>query len=339
MIYRPYRMRSIDVLTGQAEHLLAATGRQELSFLALSATDWPYLNEFIHRMQAPGRDYHLRISLPSGRIAALTSELTDILMLSRKGGLTLAIEAATPRLRAVINKDVTDEDIDRAVTNAVMSGWDLIKLYFMIGLPTETDDDVLAIADLVERIVGLHRRLKKERTGQVGRLRLTVSVSSFVPKSHTPFQWASMDSAETLDRKQRMLLGLRRLKNVEYNSHDVESSRLEGILARGDRRLAGVIERAFRMGARFDAWGDMSKPGIWRRAFEDEGLSPEWYLRERNLDEILPWDHLSCGVDKEWLRQEWRRAQEGETTPDCNETTCRSCGMESIRPGCSPQRL
>jgi radical SAM superfamily enzyme YgiQ (UPF0313 family) len=339
MIYRPYRERSTDLVISQAEKLLDSTGLQEQSFLALSATDWPHLQDFIRKMQQERRDFHLRISLPSGRIAALDRDLTDLLASSRKGGLTLAIEAATPRLRAVINKDVTDEDIKSAVESAVRSGWDLIKLYFMIGLPSETDDDVLAIVDLIRHIRSVHQSLKREGETNVGRLRLKVSVSSFVPKAHTPFQWAPMDSPVTLDRKQKMLLELRRMKGVDYSSHDIGASRIEGILARGDRRIADAIERAFALGARFDAWSDKCDPQLWDQAFRDVGLDPDWYLRGRDIDEILPWDHLSCGVEKDWLKEDWLRALSEATIPDCNEAGCLQCGLHSIYPDCRPLRL
>ena len=339
MIYRPYRMRSVDLLVEQAEHLLASTGLQEQSFLALSTTDWPGLRDFLDRMLAPERDFHLRISLPSNRVGAIDQQLTNRLSSNRKGGLTLAIESATARLRAVVNKPIEEAEIDRAVESALGAGWDLIKLYFIIGLPTETDEDVLAIMPLVERLRDLHRRLRKEGATDVGRLRIRVSVSNFVPKAHTPFQWASMGTAEELDRKQRMLLGLRKMRAVDLSTHDIDSSRLEGVMARGDRRLADVIERAFRLGVRFDAWGDRSDPGKWMRAFEEIGLDPEWYHRERDAAEILPWDHLSCGVDKDWLRKEWEWAFQGKTTPDCNETVCLHCGLERLYPECRPRRL
>jgi len=339
MIYRPYRERPPDLVVSQAEKLLDSTGLQEQSFLALSATDWPHLKEFIHRMQEGKRDFHLRISLPSGRIAALDRDLTDLLASSRKGGLTLAIEAATPRLRAVINKEATDEDIERAIENAVRSDWDLIKLYFMIGLPSETDDDVLAIVDLIRRIRSVHQSLKKNGETNVGRLRLKVSVSSFVPKAHTPFQWAPMDTPVTLDRKQKMLLELRRMKGVDYSSHDIGASRVEGILARGDRRVADAIERAYALGARFDAWNDKCDPQLWDQAFRDVGFDPDRYLGGRDIDEILPWDHLSCGVDKEWLKKDWLRALSEAMIPDCNEAGCLRCGLHSIYPDCRPLRL
>ncbi len=339
MIYRPYRMRSIDLVIEQAEHLLESTGLQEQSFLALSATDWPGLEDFIDRMQAPDRDFHLKISLPSGRIAALSKDLAERLRSHRKGGLTLAPEAATSRLRTVINKAVEEDEIFRAVENAVTSGWDLIKLYFMIGLPTETDEDVEAIATLVERLRAHHKRLKKEGKTSVGRLRLRISISSFVPKAHTPFQWAAMDSPESLDRKQKLLLGIRKLKGIEIKTHEIGASWVEGIMARGDRRLADVIERAYRNGARFDAWSDRCDPDIWREAFSDVGLDPDRYLGKRDLNEILSWDHLSCGVGKDWLMQEWDRAMEARMTPDCNETACLKCGLQELYPDCTPVRM
>lgn len=338
MIYRPWRERSVDLLIDQAEKLLKSTGFQEQSFLALSATDWTGLDEFIRRMQEKERDFHLRISLPSGRIAALDKDLTELLASSRKGGLTLAVEAATPRLRAVINKDLTDEDIDRAVTNALEAGWNMIKLYFMIGLPTETDDDVTAIIDLVREIRRLAKRLKKESRTDIGRPKLKASVSNFVPKAHTPFQWAPMDTPADLDRKQKMLIELRRMKAVDYSSHDIDASMVEGIFSRGDRRLADVIESAFRNGARFDSWSDMCDLEKWKDAFDRVGLDYDWYLEGRDIDDVLPWDHLSCGVDKDWLKKDWLRALDEMTTPDCNETECLRCGMHAIYPECRPQR-
>ena len=339
MIYRPWRERSVDLLVGQADKLLESTGMQEQSFLALSATDWPGLGDFIRRMQSKKRDFHLRISLPSGRIASLEKELTDLLSTSRKGGLTLAIEAATPRLRAVINKDLTEAETEQAVTSALESGWNLLKLYFMIGLPTETDDDVLSIIDIIRKIRGLAKHLKKEGRTAVGRPKIRVSVSNFVPKAHTPFQWAPMDSAANLDRKQKLLVELRRIKGVDYSSHDIDASHVEGILSRGDRRLARVIENAFRFGARFDAWSDRCDIGIWERAFDGTDLKPERYLGGRDIDDILPWDHLSCGVDKDWLKKDWLRALEETTIPDCNETECLHCGMHAIYTECRPRRI
>jgi radical SAM superfamily enzyme YgiQ (UPF0313 family) len=339
MIYRPYRERSVDVLIDQAETLLHATGQQEQSFLALSATDWPHLGDFITRMKSVPRDFHLRISLPSNRIAALDGSLMELLITNRKGGLTLAIEAASQRLRNVINKEVTEEDVMRAVESAVMSGWDLVKLYFMIGLPTETDDDVREIIRMVSDIRHMVKELKKDGKSKVGRLRIKVSVSSFVPKAHTPFQWAPMDVPETLDRKQKILTELRRMKGVDYQSHDIGASWLEGVMSRGDRRLADGIVRAFRMGARFDAWSDKCDPELWRSAFGECGIDPDGYLEGRDIDEVLPWDHLSCGVDREWLRKDWLRALEETTLPDCNETVCHNCGMHSIYKECRPMRV
>jgi radical SAM family uncharacterized protein len=339
MIYRPYRQRSIDLLVDQAETLLESTGQQEQSFLALSATDWPDLQDFIMRMKGVKRDFHLKISLPSNRIAALDRSLTDMLITNRKGGLTLAIEAATQRLRAVINKEVTEEDVMRGIENAVVSGWTLVKLYFMIGLPTETDDDVIAILDLVRRISAKARDLKKEGVSKVGRLKIKVSVSNFVPKPHTPFQWAPMDVPEMLDRKQKLLIDLRRIKGVDYSSHDIDANWLEGIMSRGDRRLSDVIENAYRLGARFDAWSDRANPEAWREAFRLAGIDPGGYLGGRDIDAVLPWDHLSCGVDREWLKQDWLRALDEMTLPDCNESSCYNCGMHSIHPECRPVRV
>ncbi|MFH1676405.1 MAG: TIGR03960 family B12-binding radical SAM protein [bacterium] len=339
MIYRPWRTRSVDLLVDQAEHLLKHTGLQEQSFLALSATDWPELGEFVERMQKKDRDFHLKISLPSGRIDSLTEEIISQLVENRKGGLTLAIEAGTQRLRDIINKRITDDEIENAIRIAVVSGWNLIKLYFMIGLPSETDEDVSAIFDFIEDLIALRKRLKSEGFSAAASLKLKVSVSSFVPKAHTPFQWSRMNHPEELEYKQKMLIGLRRIRGVEYSLHDIGASWLESMLSRGDRRLSDIIEKAYMLGARFDAWGDMCKPDLWGKAFEESGLNPEWYLRERDLDEIFPWDHISCGVDKDWLKREWLRSIDAKTTPDCNESVCLKCGMSEMLPECKPQRV
>jgi len=239
----------------------------------------------------------------------------------------------------VINKDVTDDEVANAVTNALAAGWNLIKLYFMIGLPSETDDDVLEIIELVHKIRSLARNLKKDGRTTVARLRIKVSVSSFVPKSHTPFQWAPMDSSEILDRKQKLLIGLRKIKGVDYSSHDIPASWLEGILARGDRRLSDVIEQAFLNGARFDAWGEHFKFDVWKNAFENCGIDADLYIGGRDIDEILPWDHISCGVDKDWLLKDWQRALDESTIPDCNDSKCLKCGMHDLYPDCKPLRI
>jgi len=339
MIYRPYRERSLDLVLEQAETLLRSTGLQEQSFLALSATDWPKLTEYIKKMKEPGRDFRLKISLPSNRIAALDESLTSLLISNRKGGLTLAIETATQRLRNVINKAVTEDDIRNAITSLLVSGWDLFKLYFMIGLPSETDDDVLEIITLVKRIKSLALELKKSGSTAIGKPKIKVSVSSFVPKAHTPFQWAPMDVPETLDRKQKMLIALRKIKGVDYSSHDIGASWVEGMMSRGDRSLSRVILKAYELGARFDAWGDMCDPGIWEQAFSETGIEPDHYLAGRDIDSILPWSHLSCGVSLDWLKKEWLQSFDEVLLPDCNETKCHVCGLHSIYPDCHPMRI
>jgi len=339
MIYRPYRERSMPLLLEQAEGLLESTGLREQSFLALSATDWPHLKDFVKTMQDRERDFHLKISLPSGRIADMDKELAELMLPSRKGGLTLAVESASPRLRAVINKEVSDSDIYSAVEMALSSGWDLIKLYFMIGLPTETDDDVLAIIELVKKIKSIHGELKKSPDVNVGRLKLRISVSSFVPKAHTPFQWAPMDTPESLDRKQKLLMPLRKIKGVEYKSHDIDASWIEGIMARGDREMSRVIQSAYDKGARFDAWSDQCDVERWNSVFVETGTDPLKYTGGRDVDEVLPWDHLSCGVSSEWLAADWKRALDETMLPDCNESKCHNCGMHEIYRECRPLRI
>ena len=208
----------------------------------------------------------------------------------------------------------------------------------MIGLPSETDDDVLSIIDLVDKIRKLAQTLKQSGKTRIGNLKVKVSVSSFVPKSHTPFQWAPMDVPETLDRKQKMLIPLRKIRGVDYSSHDISASRLEGILARGDRKLADVIEAAFKNGARFDAWSDQLNIKAWSLAFNSVGIDGDSYLGGRDIDEILPWDHLSCGVEKDWLKKDWIRSLNESIIPDCNDSKCLNCGLHAIYPECRPMR-
>ncbi|HEX9746610.1 MAG TPA: TIGR03960 family B12-binding radical SAM protein [bacterium] len=338
MIYRPWRERNTETVVKQAEELLHHTGRTQQSFLALSLTDWEDLPSFLDSMKGPDRNYHLKISMPSSRVGKLTQEITDKLVHNKKGGLTLAVEAGTDRLRAVINKLVTDADIDRAMRNAIRSGWDYMKIYFMIGHPTETDEDVLGIIETAKTIQKIHQEMKANGETTVKYLRFRISASTFVPKSFTPFQWAEMIGSEETKRRQRLLIPLRKMKGVEYKSHDVDSTWIEGIMSRGDRRLGDVVERAYLNGARFDAWSDQCDRGAWEQAFVESDIDPKWYFRERHVDEALPWDHLDCGVEKEWLKKDWKRSLKEIRIPDCNDAVCLNCGMTNMDPTCLPKR-
>ncbi|MBE5808309.1 MAG: TIGR03960 family B12-binding radical SAM protein [Clostridiales bacterium] len=326
MIYRPVRERSLDELMAIAEKLVDATGYDEISLMSLSSGDYSCLPELAHQMVEKFAQRRVRISLPSQRIDNVLTETLRETQKVKKTALTLAPEAGTQRLRDVINKGVTEEDLMRAVSDAFNEGWSAVKLYFMIGLPTETDQDVLGIADLARKVRECYFRVPKDR--RAPGLRITVSASVFVPKNFTPFQWTAQLDEATVVRRQRMLLEeLKKVKGVDFKYHDMSTSYMEAVLARGDRRTADALERAFRLGCRMDGWSDQYRHDLWLRAFEEVGLDPSFYAnRVRNLDEVLPWDHLDAGVSKAFLVREWKKAEAGETTRDCRKG-CVGCGV------------
>lgn len=338
--YRPYRMRSPETVLSQAGSVLDATGYPELGLLALSATDYPDLPKLVRQLAAEERVNRLDCSLPSSRIDAINDEFAQELAdAGRSAGLTLAIEAGSQRLRKVINKDFSPESINGAVESAVLAGFELLKLYFMVGLPTETDEDIRSIISCVDSILGTVNRLKDAGTIPKGkRFRLRISVANFVPKPHTPFQWLEGCGAEELEHKQRILRPLRKRRNVQVSYHDIHTSYLEMIFSRGDRRLSGVLERAYLKGARFDAWNEAFDFGRWMKCFEEEGIDPEFYLVEIPVGDLLPWSHLSSGVDEDFFRDEYTKAMNGETTPDCNVAGCVGCGLQKRKDGCFPIR-
>jgi len=340
-IYRPYRMRDAETLFTQAVEVIRNSGYSELGLLALSTTDFPGLPALVRRITGSVRHNRLNCSLPSSRIGAIDDELAQELAdASRSAGLTLAIEAGSPWLRKFINKDIPPENIRGAVESAALAGFELLKLYFMVGLPTETDDDVRSIISCVDSILGNVNRLKDEGAiPRSKRFRLRISVANFVPKAHTPFQWVAGTSSEELDRRQRLLRPMRKRSGVDLSYHDPITSVLEIIFSRGDRRLAPVIERAYRAGARFDAWNETADADRWFASFSAEGIDPEFYMAEIPLDALLPWSHLSTGVDEDFLREEYSKALRGETSPDCNNEGCISCGLQKRPEGCSPARF
>ena len=333
MIYRPVRERRMDRLMELAEKLVKNTGYDEISLMSLSSGDYSCLPELAHQMVEKFAKKRVKISLPSQRIDAVLTDTLKETQKVRKTALTLAPEAGTQRLRDVINKGVTEEDLMRAVTDAFEQGWSAVKLYFMIGLPTETDEDVLGIADLARKVRACYFAVPKEK--RAPGLRITVSASVFVPKNFTPFQWCGQLDGETVVRRQMLLRDeLRKVKGVEFKYHAHDLSYIEAVFARGDRRLADVMEHAWRLGCRFDGWSDQYRHDLWLRAFEEKGVDPDFYaLRNFDLNETLPWDHLDAGVTKAFLRREWEKAQRGERTQDCRKG-CVGCGMNRYEGAC-----
>ncbi len=333
MIYRPVRERNLDTLMEIAEKLVNATGYDEISLMSLSSGDYSCLPELAHKMVEKFAQRRVKISLPSQRIDNVLTDTLKETQKVRKTALTLAPEAGTQRLRDVINKGVTEDDLMRSVTDAFENGWSAVKLYFMIGLPTETDEDVMGIADLAEKVRRCYFAVPKEK--RAPGLRITVSASVFVPKNFTPFQWCSQLDQETVIRRQEMLkTALRKVKGVDFKYHAPDISYIEAVFARGDRRLGEALEIAYRSGCKFDGWSDQFRYDLWLKAFEQAGLDPDFYAcRERDLNEIFPWDHLDAGITKSFLKREWEKAQREECTQDCRKG-CIGCGVTRYKEAC-----
>ncbi len=330
MLYRPLRERSPARIMEIIRKALASTGYDDVSLLSLSAGDYSLIGPVLKGLMKTFVRDHVAVSLPSLRVGTLGTELAEEIRKVRKTGFTLAPEAATERLRRVINKGITEEDLLRGVREIFTLGWRALKLYFMIGLPTETEEDVLAISELAARV----KREARAAMGGPGRgrgrggLRISVSVSSFIPKPFTPFQWEPQVDAEELKRLQALLRKRLEGQGIDFKWHDPKMSLLEGVFARGDRRLATVIEKAFRLGCRFDGWGERFEFTRWTEAFRASGLDPAFYTaRRRPYEEVFPWDHLSPGVEKRFLHEEMRRALSAEETPDCRDGACTVCGV------------
>ncbi len=322
MICRPVRERSAGEVVKLVDELAGATGHDEVSLCSLSSTDYTRIAEVASRVSEICAHRDMVMSLPSLRMDGMSVEIAARLDRGGRGGLTFAPEAATKRLRRVINKPIEEQDMVDAVLHSVRSGRRRIKLYFMIGLPTETDQDVEEIGRLVFR---LRDAVRKEGLAPPS---FNVSVSTLVPKAHTPFQWHPQERMEEVRRKQDILKSSLRAKSVNLSWHDRQMSEVEGLLARGDRRLARVIERAWASGGRFDSWSEHFNFDRWESAWREEGVDPDFYShRERGLDEVLPWDHLDFGLDKEFLRREYDRAFRGESSADCRDGDCVECGV------------
>lgn len=323
VLYRPVRERKVETLLRLAEELVNNTGYSEISLTSLSSADYSGLDRLVTALINRFRDRGVSVSLPSLRIDSFSIELAQKVQQVRKSGLTFAPEAGTQRMRDVINKGVTEKDLEEAVGAAFRAGWSSVKLYFMIGLPTEREEDIKGIADLAYRVLDLYKAIKGRRGAKV-----TVSVSSFVPKPHTAFQWYGQNTVDTLHEKQNYLRSLLRDRNISFNWHDARISFLEGVFARGDRRLGKVLMEAWRRGAKFDGWSEHFKYEVWLAAFAAAGLDPHFYAtRERSFAERLPWDHLDAGVNKAFLRREYERALAGTFTADCRRDLCSACGV------------
>ena len=330
-VYRPVRNRSQELLVKQGIDACKASGYQEMTLMSLSSSDYPDLLPLCDGLLDYCRPNNVSISLPSLRADNFSMELMEKLQAGgRKSGLTFAPEAGSQRLRDAINKNVTEEDLLNTCRTAFAGGWSSVKLYFMLGLPTETDEDVLGIADLATKVYHVWRNNTPNRSRGV---RITVSTSCFVPKSHTPFQWEAQNTMEEYMRKVTLLRDNMRNKSITYNWHDPDTSYLEACLSRGDRRLADVIETAWKNGAKFDSWSEYFNFQTWMDAFQANGLDPTFYAnRERGKDEILPWKVISDGVKDSYLWKEREAANQGVITPDCR-VKCSGCGANKLCEG------
>lgn len=321
MIDRPVRVRSAGSVTAQIETLLEYTGWEEVGLLSLATCDWPELGEALELLTPVLAKNQTRLSLPSLRVDAFSVDMAARLESIRKGGLTFAPEAGTQRLRNVINKGVSDEDIEAALESTFSQGWERVKLYFMMGLPTETEDDMRGILDICNRAVAIAR--KNKRRGDVA-----VSLAGFVPKAHTPFQWEAQLGREQLRERGRFIKNSIRNRKVNLSYHEPDQTYLEGVFARGDSKLAEVIEEAWRRGARFDGWTETFNFDRWMSVFRDLGIDPDSYVRSRETSEALPWDHIDPGVSKEFLLRERGMALSAEATVDCRSGVCNACGLQ-----------
>ena len=335
MIYRPTRERSVETLKEYARTMLKNTGHEEISLSSLSSSDYSKLNELVTFLIDEFKDKGINISLPSLRIDAFSLDVMSKVQDVRKSSLTFAPEAGSQRMRNVINKGLTEEDIITGAGQAFEGGWAKVKLYFMLGLPTETEEDMKEIARLSDRVARRYYEIPKEQ--RHGKCQITASSSFFVPKPFTPFQWASMYTAEEYDRRAHIVNDEFReqlnRKSLKYNWHDAQVTVLEGVMARGDRRIAPVIEEAYRLGCLFDSWTETFRNDLWMEAFENTNVDISFYnQRPRGKDEIFPWDFIDIGVSRSFLYREWERAMNETVTPNCREK-CSGCGAAGFGGG------
>lgn len=329
MIYRPVREKSKETLIKQATALLKNTGYEEISLSSLSTSDYRDLKDFTTELIEITEKNKVNLSLPSLRLDSFSFDLMEKVQKVRKTSLTFAPEAGSQRMRDVINKGICEEDLLSAAKMAFEGGYTSVKLYFMLGLPYETIEDVCAIAELGNKVLGEYFAIEKEKRPKG--LRLTISVSSFVPKAFTPFQWVEQNTLLQIREKQEALKKCMP-KRINFSYHEAPVSVLEGVFARGDRRLSKVILKAVEKGVKFDGWAEHFRKDLWEEAFEECGLDPSFYVRERDFDELLPWDMIDVGVSKKFLISEAKKAKEGIVTPNCR-AKCALCGAASFGGG------
>ena len=335
MIYRPTRERSVETLKEYARTMLKNTGHEEISLSSLSSSDYSKLNELVTFLIEEFKDRGINISLPSLRIDAFSLDVMSKVQDVRKSSLTFAPEAGSQRMRDVINKGLTEEEILTGAGQAFEGGWTKVKLYFMLGLPTETEEDMKEIARLSDRVARRYYEIPKE--DRHGKCQITASSSFFVPKPFTPFQWAAMYPAEEYDRRAHLVNDEFReqlnRKSLKYNWHDAQGTVLEGVMARGDRRVGKVIEEAYRLGCLFDSWTETFRNDLWMQAFDNTCVDIDFYnQRMRGKDEIFPWDFIDIGVSRSFLRREWEHAMNETVTPNCREK-CSGCGAAGFGGG------
>ena len=327
MIYRPVREKSPDTLLNDACNLINSTGYEEMGLSSLSTSDYTELETLTDKLLNLTEKEKVSLSLPSLRVDNFSLDLMQRVQKVRKSGLTFAPEAGSQRMRDVINKNVSEEDLINSATLAFEGGWNSVKLYFMIGLPYEEMEDIAGIARLAEKVVECY--YNSEKTNKKRAVNVTLSVASFVPKPFTPFQWAPQDTMETLAEKQLFLKGEVRNRHIKYNYHQNDISVLEGVFARGDRKLGKVLLRAHSLGCKLDGWNECFNLELWEKAFSDCGIDMAFYTRERSYDEILPWDIVDIGVSTQFMKNENEKAKKAATTPNCREK-CSGCGAAAL---------
>ncbi len=324
-LYRPFREKSTESIYNQAKALCENTGYDELSLASLSTSDHSDIQNMLSKLIDYTEGEHINLSLPSLRIDNFSEELLEKVKRVRKSGLTFAPEAGTQRLRDVINKNVSEEEIMNTCRIAFEGGYSNVKLYFMMGLPTERDEDIVGIAELAQRIIDLYYTIENRPKGRG--VQVSISTATFVPKPFTPFQFEAQDTKEMIEHKQKLLVSSVKTKKIKVSWHDPNVSMLEAVLAKGDRRLSQVIYKAWQKGCKFDSWSEHYKYDKWLEAFDECNISPEFYAnRQRPYDEILPWDHLDYYVSKEFFVRENQTARAGKTTPNCRQK-CSACGL------------
>lgn len=330
-LYRPVREKSPEVIDRQCHMLCNNTGYDEVSLSSLSSSDYTKIGELLGNLTKWSKDENVSISLPSLRVDGFSDEILSKIKTVRKSGLTFAPEAGTQRLRDVINKNVTEEELMDTCSTAFNGGWTTVKLYFMIGLPTETLDDVAGIAQLGQKVVNAYYNAENRQKGKS--VKVTLSTASFVPKPFTPFQWFPQDTMDKLKEKQMHLKDSITTKKINYNYHDSSTSFVEAVFARGDRRLCKALLKAHEKRMIFDGWGDFFSLDKWLEVFDECGIDPAFYAnRQREFDELLPWDHIDYGVKKSFLIEECKKAYKNETTPNCREK-CSNCGAAQWKRG------